>query len=150
MARESSEHSHARVVRLNAELFPISETERRLLERYGVRPVEVEAASPEAIIPHVRDAHAVCVVSAMLPAAVIDSLEECRLISRLGNGTDKIDVARATERGIVVSNVPDFCTDEMADYVMAMVLSFSREIPRMARHMLAGTFRQARAESLVS
>jgi phosphoglycerate dehydrogenase-like enzyme len=49
-----------------------------------------------------------------------------------------------------VSNVPDFCTDEMADYVMAMVLSFSREIPRMARHMLAGTFRQARAESLVS
>ena len=86
----------------------------------------------------------------MLPAAVIDSLEECRLISRIGNGTDKIDVARATERGIVVSNVPDFCTDEMADYVMAMVLSFSREIPRMARHMLAGTFRQARAESLVS
>jgi D-3-phosphoglycerate dehydrogenase len=140
--------SDALVVRLNAELFPISVTERRLLQYYGVRPVEIEAATPEAIIPHVREAHAVCVVSAMLPAEVIDSLDQCRLISRLGNGTDKIDVSRATQRGIVVSNVPDFCTDEMADYVMAMVLSFSREIARMARHMRAGTFRQARAESL--
>ena len=39
--------SKARVVRLNAELFPMSETERRLLDRLGVRPVEVEAAEPE-------------------------------------------------------------------------------------------------------
>jgi len=140
--------SNARVVRLNAEMFPVSETERRLLGKYGVQAIEIEAARPEQIIPHVRNAHAVCVISASLPAAVIDSLDACRLISRLGNGTDKIDVARATERGIVVANVPDFCTDEMADHVMAMVLSFARQIPRMARHMRAGAFAQARSESL--
>ncbi len=140
--------SESRVVRLNAEMFPVAETERRLFDRYGLKPVEIEVAQVQQIIPHVRDAHAVCVISASLPTAVIDSLAECRLISRLGNGTDKIDVARATERGIVVSNVPDFCTDEMADYVMAMVLYFSREISRMARHMRAGAFGRARAESL--
>ena len=138
----------ARVVRLNAEMFPVSETERRLLERYGVNPIEIEAARPEDIIQHVRTAHAVCVVSASLPNAVIDCLDECLLISRLGIGTDKIDVARATERGIVVSNVPHFCTDEMADHVMAMILSLGRELPRMERHMQAGAFRRARAESL--
>ena len=136
------------MVRLNAELFPMSETERGLLQRHGVRPVEVEAAEPERILPHVRTAHAVCVVSAKLPAAVVDGLERCVLISRIGNGTDRIDVARATERGIVVSNVPDFSTEEMADHVMAMILSLGRQIPRMARHMLAGDFRKARAESL--
>lgn len=139
--------SSAPVVRLNAEMFPISATERDLWQRYNITPVEIEAASPEDIIPHVRSAHAVCVISASLPRSVIDALDQCRLISRLGNGTDKIDVARATERGIVVSNVPDFCVDEMADHVMAMVLSFARQIPRMARHMRAGTFSAARAES---
>ena len=142
------EISGARVVRLNAEMFPVAATERRLLERHGVTPVEVEAARPEAIIPHVQAADAVCVISASLPRSVIDSLDQCRLISRLGNGTDKIDVARATERGIVVANVPDFCTAEMADHVLALILSFAREIPRMARHMRAGTFGRARAESL--
>ena len=136
------------MVRLNAELFPMSETERGLLQRHGVRPVEVEAAEPEQILPHVRTAHAVCVVSAKLPAAVIDGLERCVLISRIGNGTDRIDVARATERGILVSNVPDFSTEEMADHVMAMILSLGRRIPRMARHMRAGAYRKARAESL--
>ena len=136
------------MVRLNAELFPMSGTERRLLDRLGIRPVEVEAAEPEQILPHVRDADAVCVVSAKLPAAVVDGLERCALISRIGNGTDRIDVARATERGIVVSNVPDFSTEEMADHVMAMILSLGRLIPRMARHMLAGAYRKARVESL--
>lgn len=136
------------VVRLNAEMFPVSDTERQLLKRYGVSPVEIEAAQPEQIIPHVRGAQAICVVSAKIPAAVIDSMDECQLISRIGNGTDRIDVARATERGIIVSNVPDFSTPEMADHVMGMILLLGRQIPRMQRHMAAGTFAQARAESL--
>ncbi len=140
--------SGARVVRLNAEMFPISDIERQLLARYGVTPIEVEAAQPEQIIPHVRDADAVCVVSAKLPAQVIDSLDECQLISRIGNGTDRIDVERATQRGIIVSNVPDFSTEEMADHVMGMILVLARQIPRMQDHMMAGRFTQARAESL--
>lgn len=140
--------SGARVVRLNARMFPVSDTERQLFERYRLTPVEIEAAHPEQIIPHVRDAQVVCVVSAKLPALVIDSLTECLLISRIGNGTDRIDVARATDRGVVVSNVPDFSTDEMADHVMGMILVLARKIPRMERHMKAGTFAQARAESL--
>jgi len=140
--------SRTRVVRLNAEMFPISATERRLLQRYGVQPVEIEAANPEQILKHVRDAHVICVVSAKLPAAVIDHLDECVLISRIGNGTDRIDVARATERGIIVSNVPDFSTQEMADHVMGMILVLTREIPRMEGHMKSGDFALARTESL--
>ena len=83
-----------------------------------------------------------------LPRPVIDSLSKCRIISRLGNGTDKIDVQRATERGIVVSNVPHFCLDEMSDHVMAMVLSLSRPIAWMSRYMHEGAYRRARAEAL--
>lgn len=144
----SKDLSDAFIVRLNAQMFPVTEAERRLFDHYGVKPVEIEAAHPNQIIPQVRDADAVCVVSAKLPAEVIDALKDCRLISRLGNGTDRIDVARATERGIIVSNVPDFSTDEMADHVMGMILMLGRQIPRMTEHMKAGAFAQARTESL--
>ncbi|MBD03276.1 MAG: hypothetical protein CME24_02895 [Gemmatimonadetes bacterium] len=143
-----SDRSDARVVRLNAEMFPVSETERRLLDLYGVTPIEIEAARPEQIIPHVRDAEAVCVVSAKLPVEVVDSLDACKLISRIGNGTDRIDVAQATERGIIVSNVPDFSTEEMADHVLGMILLLGRQIPRMQKYMMEGRFAQARTESL--
>ena len=144
----SKDLAGAFVVRLNAQMFPVTQTERQLLDHHGVKPVEIEAAHPNQIIPHVRDADAVCVVSAKLPAEVIDALQDCRLISRLGNGTDRIDVACATEHGIIVSNVPDFSTPEMADHVMAMILSLGRQIPQMERHMKAGTFARARTESL--
>ena len=135
-------------MRLNAEIMPVTDTERTLCARYGLSAVEVEAAVPDDIIPHVEDCDAVFVVSAELPPSVIDSLSKCRIISRLGNGPDKIDVQRATEKGIVVSNVPYFCVDEMADHVMAMILSLSRQIPWMSRYMHEGAYRRARTEAL--
>ena len=82
-----------------------------------------------------------------MPAAVVASLDRCRLISRLGNGTDKIAVEKATECGIIVSNAPFFCAEEMTDHIMAMLLSLARQLPRMEQFMRAGRFRQARVES---
>jgi D-3-phosphoglycerate dehydrogenase / 2-oxoglutarate reductase len=135
-----------RVIRLNAETNPAPELEEILCQQYGIEAVQVEANTPEEIIPIVRDCDALFVVATALPRAVIDSLDSCRLISRLGNGTDKIDVARARERGIVVSNVPDFCTQEMADHAMGMLLALSRRLLPMHNHMLAGTYLAARME----
>ncbi len=86
--------SGQKVVRLNAELMPVNRFEAAMYRHYGITPSLVEAATPGEIIPHVADADAILVVSAALPEAVIDSLQQCKLISRLGNGTDKIDVAR--------------------------------------------------------
>ena len=112
---------NARVVRLNAEKFPVSATERKMLGRYGVALDAIEVATQKDLISHVQDAHAVCVVSSSIPKEVVDCLDACLLISRLGIGTDKIDVARATERGIVVSNTPNFCTN--AELVAAVIIA---------------------------
>jgi D-3-phosphoglycerate dehydrogenase len=138
----------AHFVRLNSELMPIKPLEASLYERYEIQVRAVEAAQPQEIIPHVCECEALAVVSAALPEPVIESLSNCRLISRLGNGTDKIDVAAATRRGIIVSNVPTFCNSEMADNVMAFLLALNRRIPRMNRHMLAGHYMKARVEGL--
>ena len=139
--------SSFRFVRLNATMYPANELEQSLYAKFDIEPEYVEEEDPQELIRQLANCDAVAVVSTGLPAAVVSSLDRCRLISRLGNGTDKIAVEKATECGIVVSNAPFFCAEEMTDHIMAMLLSLARQLPRMEQFMRAGRFRQARAES---
>ena len=134
-----------RVVRLNARLFPAGAFERAQWARFGIEPVEVEANTPDEIMAHVADCDALFAVSVSLPVSVIDGLARCRVISRLGTGTDKIAVGRAGERGIVVTNVPYFCVEEQADHTMAMLLGLVRKIPQSQVDMKRGAYRHAQA-----
>lgn len=131
------------VIRLNAMLHPVSDFEADQYLLQELAPVQIEANTPDEIIPHVKGCDALVVVSSALPASVIDSMERCRVISRMGLGTDKIDVERATEKGILVTNVPTFCVEEQADHTMALLLSLARQIPAMTKALRAGTFHAA-------
>ena len=133
-----------RVVRLNAKLFPPSAYEAGLWRQYHLNPIEVEANTPDAIIPWVADCDALFAISVALPAVVVEKLSRCRVISRLGTGTDKIAVEAASQRGILVTNVPYFCVEEQADHTLALLLSLARQIPRMSKAMAAGEFAKAR------
>ena len=137
--------AECRIVRLNAELFPVSSEERAEFERAGIVPIECESNGLEELAPVVAEADGVFAVSVKLPAEVIRVMSRCRVISRLGTGTDRIDVAEATRSGIVVANVPDFCVEEQADHTLALLLAVERMLPRMARDMAAGHWRVSRA-----
>ncbi len=136
-----------KILRLNAKLFPVAAFEASLYRRYGIEPIEVEADTPAAILAHAADCDALFAISVALPAEVVNGLEKCRVISRLGAGTDKIAVDVATQRGIVVSNVPQFCAEEQADHTMALLLSLVRRLPQMHDFMLAGAYSAAHALS---
>ena len=137
-----------RLLRLNAVTNSVLPVEDEWYRRYGLEPVCLEAGTPTEILAHAAECDVLFVVSAALPRPVVEGLERCRLISRLGNGTDKIAVDVATECGIVVSNVPYFCVEEMSDHIMAMMLSMARQLPAMARHMVAGTYRDGRDKAV--
>jgi len=138
--------SSYKVVRLNATLFPITEFEQQKYDEHGMTPVPIEAASRDVLIRNVRDADAVMVVSQSLPAEVIETMQRCRVICRLGAGTDKIDVVAATASGIVVANVPDFCVEEQADHSFALLLAVSRQLNPMRNRMRAGRYHDARQQ----
>ncbi len=127
------------VVRLNAETFPVTEDERGLLASAGCVIREIEGAEDEEIVAAASDADAVMIVSAYLRAPVIERLAKCRVIARMGTGVDKIDVAQATRQGIFVTNLPEFCTAEVADHTLALLLACARQIPRFSAQMHAGT-----------
>jgi D-3-phosphoglycerate dehydrogenase / 2-oxoglutarate reductase len=86
----------------------------------------------------VEGADAVLNCYAPMPAEVIDALEGCRIIARYGIGVDTIDVAAATERGILVTNVPDYCIDEVSDHALALILGLTRRILRLDRAVRSG------------
>ena len=125
-------------VRLNATTYPVEDDERAELEQAGANFVAVEGSSLEEALGAARDGDALLVVSAKVPAELIEQMPRCRVIGRLGAGTDRIDVAAATRRGILVTNVPDFCTNEQAEHTLALLLAWVRRLPYMLHAMQRG------------
>src|ERR1043165_6517944 len=56
----------------------------------------------------------------------IATLHKCRGIIRCGVGYDNVDLESAGKRGIVVCNVPDYGTEEVADHALLMLLAIAR------------------------
>jgi D-3-phosphoglycerate dehydrogenase len=74
------------------------------------------------------DCDAIMTNWAKVPEPVIAAAPRCKIIARLGIGLDNIDVAAATRRGIVVTNVPDYCVIEVAEHAFALLLAMSRKV----------------------
>ena len=126
------------VVRLNVETCPPIPEEREILGGINARVVEIEGDSDEEILAHAADCDALMVVASYVRTPVIRALRKCKVISRLGIGTDKIDVAEATRQGIMVTNIPGFCTNEVADHTMALLLAAARQLNYYQEHMRLG------------
>ena len=89
------------------------------------------AKSPSAgdILDVAREADGVFVTYAKLPGELLRQFERCKVIGRFGLGVDNIDVKTASELGIVVTYVPDYCLHEVSDHAMALLLALARKIP---------------------
>ena len=84
--------------------------------------------TPDAILEVAREADALLVTYANITSEIINELENCRVIGRFGIGVDNVDLDRATEAGIQVCYVPDYCLDEVSDHAMSLLLSLARKI----------------------
>ena len=85
--------------------------------------------TPEDLIALAKDADALVVSSReAVPRVVIERLGKCQVITRMSVGIDHVDLEAATAHGIVVSHCPDYCTNEVADHAMALILALNREI----------------------
>lgn len=83
----------------------------------------------EAFLAEASDADGVLTVVAPFTAEVLDGLKRCRVIVRYGVGVDTVDLDAATRLGIPVSNCPDYCTDDVADHTVMLMLSLLRKLP---------------------
>jgi D-3-phosphoglycerate dehydrogenase len=104
--------------------------ERSILEPLGMTVVEASATDEPTLAAEARGAAGILVCYAQLTRPVIEAAGAggCKVVSRYGIGVDNVDIDAATEAGIVVTNVPDYCLDEVADHTLALLLAHARGV----------------------
>lgn len=102
--------------------------EERVLHRHNIQLVPAQCRTEEEVITACRDADALINQYAPVGRRVIEALERCRVIARYGVGVNTVDLNAATEKGICVTNVPDYCLDEVSDHALALLLTWARKV----------------------
>lgn len=116
------------IVAITDYVFPSLEPERAVLEPLGVELRPQQCRSEDEVIALAQEADAILNCYAKMSARVIQNLKRCRIIARYGIGVDNVDLAAATKAGILVTNVPDYCVDEVSDHALALLLALARKI----------------------
>jgi D-3-phosphoglycerate dehydrogenase len=91
-------------------------------------------------VAHDADVIAVQSVRQLLTREAMPQLPRCRCMIRAGAGYDSIDYKAATEHGIMVCNTPTYCTDDVADTAIALMLGAVRHIVRLDKTMRQGRY----------
>jgi D-3-phosphoglycerate dehydrogenase len=73
-----------------------------------------------------------------ITADVMAKMPKCRIIARYGIGVDTIDLDAATAAGIIVTNNPTYCIEEVAEHTMALLLDSARKVAFYDRLVRAG------------
>jgi D-3-phosphoglycerate dehydrogenase len=93
---------------------------------------------PEQLIPLVATADALIVQWANIDRPVIEAMPHCKVISRYGIGVDMIDLVAASERGIIVANVHDYCIEEVSTQTIGFIIDLNRHTVLQNGHVRAG------------
>jgi len=114
--------------------------ERQQLAAHGIELREQKSVTEEEIIRACAEADAVILEGAKTPltSRVIGEFRRCRVIAKYAVGVDNIAVPAATDAGVVVANAADYCTEEVSDHAVALLLASARRIVAMDRHVRSG------------
>jgi D-3-phosphoglycerate dehydrogenase len=128
--------------------YPDLDIERAVLEPAGLVVETHHVKDGPELSAIVREADGLMVQYARITREVVAAMQRCKVIARYGVGLDTIDQAAAGERGIRVHNVPDYCTEEVADHTIALMLSLLRGVHTLATEVTAGTWSLASVRPL--
>ena len=96
---------------------------------YGVTIEDAGGVSGQAVVDAAGTADGVLVQYGQITAEIIERCPSWRVIGRYGVGVDNVDLDAATEHGIAVVNVPDYCVEEVATHAAALLLAGWRVSP---------------------
>ena len=137
------------VVLITDYAWPDVAIESGILEEAGLRlvtgPAKPAAAQVIAALAAEHRPAAILTNWAPVSAAAIAASDRLRIVTRLGVGLDNIAVDEATRRGIWVTNVPDYCIEEVSDHAVGMLLAWARGLPYFDQEVKAGRWDPASA-----
>lgn len=120
--------------------WPTLDIERSILADANAELLVAETGQEDELIRLVPEVDAILTCWKPVTAALLDAAPRCRIVSRYGVGLDNVAIERATELGIVVANVPDFCLEEVSDHALALILACARRIVDYAHATRSGVW----------
>jgi len=117
------------------------EIETAILQAAGARVVALQAKVEEDLFTEARDCTGIMNQYARIGAETIRRMEKCKIIARYGVGVDIVDIEAASQKGILVTNVRDYCTEEVADHAIGLWLTLVRRLLDYDRATHAGIWR---------
>jgi D-3-phosphoglycerate dehydrogenase len=108
--------------------WPDLDIERQILAEADAELVVAKQSDAASLAKLAADADAIMTNWARVNETVLSAASKCRIVARLGIGLDNIDVAFATRRGMIVTNVPDYCLTEVAEHALALLFGLARKV----------------------
>lgn len=96
--------------------------------------------APEEVLQHVGDAEIALTNKTVFDANIIAQLKNTKYIGVLATGYNVVDTKAARERGIVVTNIPAYSTDSVAQMVFAHLLNVSNHVDHYAEETRNGVW----------
>ncbi len=119
----------------------VSESGLEPLRNAGFTVEKRTGLTPQKLSEALRDCDGLIVRSeTKVTAALMDAASRLRVVGRAGVGVDNIDVAAATQRGVVVMNAPDGNTITTAEHTIALLVSLARRVPQGNASLKAGNW----------
>ena len=135
-------------VLLTDHAWPDTALEREIIEAGGHQlHAPLAQATQEQVDRMIDELRPEAILTCWAPVSqrAIASAANLRIVARMGVGLDNIAVSEATHRGVWVTNVPDYCVEEVSDHAVALTLSWLRGISRLDRAVREGRWEPAGA-----
>jgi D-3-phosphoglycerate dehydrogenase len=118
---------------LAEKLFPNLEIEEEIFKGMSVSLYAEKLESEQDLVEAAQDADGLMSIYFPITRNAIQRMEKMKVMSVWGVGTNHIDVQAASEKGVIISNVPDYCTDEVSSHAVALILGCARQISQYDR-----------------
>ena len=111
------------------------EPEREVFGQIGAEIIVAETKTEEELLTLAPQVDGILTDRQSITGDIIAVAQRCKAIARYGVGFDNVALKEATASGIVVTNVPAYCIDEVTDHAMALLLACARKIPLFHKHI---------------
>lgn len=123
---------------LHSVLVENPDTEQSLLKEAGMDLVFVPNNDTERFYKEIQDADGIIIADRQIKPEHVETMQKCRIIARQGIGFDSIDLVTTKSKNIAVTNIPDYCIQEVSDFTIASMMTLLRHVDTYNRHTREG------------
>ncbi|MFC1955132.1 C-terminal binding protein [Chloroflexota bacterium] len=124
-------------------IFDDVSAEAKVLKEMGTELVQSPSDDEDTVLRYAQGANALVSGHVKITDKVLGAAPNCKLVMQAGIGLDNVDVAAASRRGVFVANMPGYCTEEVVEHTLALMLALQRKICLLDRNVKKGGWKKA-------